>query len=301
VQFAPPSGCTLGSLPHHLKVPSMLTSQVTLTGSSPLAAIELLERLRGDDHHTPLPRRLPAARIETLPIFNSRSYRDDSAVADLLAAIAQGTSVPPLVVYPAGGRVFLMDGHMRLEAHRQWAASKGREGAFTVPVVDFEGTPTEAVLSSVERNAKHGVKLTTGERTDAAWKLVLIGRGLTRSQIEAATGVSRRTINTMRTVRRDLATAAEQHVAWVEARQAVSRSGDLTVDEMLDLREARAERLADQIARAVGARHSEDPDLMATAMYHFMGRKRAAFAGAVADRFRGEIEEGQTREEGAEF
>lgn len=293
VQMHPPNGCThVVPLNLPLGVPMRTTSKA-VHSLCPLAAIELLEGLTSGQPPL-LPRRLPASRIELLPLFNSRTYRDDDVVAGMLAALAAGEALPPLVVYAAGQRVFLMDGHMRLDAHRRWAEEKNREGTFTVPVVTFAGKPAEAVLSSIERNAKHGVRLSKVERTDAAWKLVVIDRGLTRSQIAAGSGVSPRTVNTMRSTRRELGVEAEEHSAWLDARLALTRTRDLSVDDMLDLQAARAERAADQFTRAVGSGLADEPSVLARAMLHYTGRKWDAFVEAVVALGGGEPDEDES-------
>lgn len=276
VQSAPPNGYTP-------RVPPMMP--LTEPPLAPLPAIELLERLPPCDDHKLLPSRIAASEIELLPIFNSRTQHDEDAIEGMTVTLANGDRLLPILVYRAGGRTFLVDGHMRLEAHRRWATTMGRAGAFKVPVEWHQGSPVDAVLCSVERNTKHGVRLTAGERSDAAWRLVLIDRGLTRNQITKATGTSRRTINTMRSTWRELGERAHAYQHWADAKQAITRQRDLSVDQMLDLREARAERVADQLARALGAGLSADPDLMARAMWHYMGRKRGAFAVAVREQF----------------
>jgi alkylated DNA nucleotide flippase Atl1 len=237
-----------------------------------LEGLRLLEELAKLPQEENDNRRLRCADIEALPVFNNRAAPDERAIADLVKVLTNGDKLPAVTVLRVGGRNFLIDGHQRLEAFRLHAAKAGRGGRFVVPVTYFHGTPAEAVFASIERNSQHGVKLTASERTDAAWKLVLIG-AKTRTEMTKATGVSRGWLTKMRQVMRALGDEASDHPQWHRALRAADgrNQKELTDEEYEERKRMKAERIADQVTQIVG-NHSSDPELMAMVIEAVMGR-----------------------------
>ncbi|MET3926695.1 hypothetical protein [Devosia sp. 2618] len=252
-----------------------LAAQIEVLDGEALAGLREIEKLAMQpDGDVPLPRRLPFKQIGCLPVFNNRAMADEQAIAALAKVLANGEKLPPLTVLMAGGRAFLVDGHQRLEAHRQHASKNGRGQSFTVPVVYFTGTPADAVFASIERNSQHGVKLTSSERTDAAWKLVLIGEK-NRPEIIRATAVTRSWVTKMRSVKRALGEEAADYPRWLHAlHEAEGKDMEpLTDEEFTEKKRMRAETIANQITRHIGGQHSDDPELMAMVMDIYMGRR----------------------------
>lgn len=282
--------------------PDLAVQDVPLDGEA-LAGLREIERLASmPNGDAPLPRRLPFKQIECSPVFNNRAMADEQAIAALAKVLGNGEKLPPITVLMAGGRAFLVDGHQRLEAHRLHASKSGRGQSFSVPVVYFTGTPADAVFASIERNSQHGVKLTSSERTDAAWKLVLIGEK-NRPEIIRATAVSRAWLTKMRAVKRTLGEDAADYSSWPRAlREAEGKNTEpLTDDDFMEKKRMYAEKLTDQITKAIGGQHSDDPELMAMVIDAYMGRRTVELIQHLSEGRRTELDEAVAREENAEF
>ncbi|MCB5200849.1 ParB N-terminal domain-containing protein, partial [Loktanella sp. TSTF-M6] len=142
---------------------------------------------------------LAAGKICRDPDFQFREFDHPALVRNLAGALKRGTQLDPVLIWrerdDAGkptGRHVLLDGAHRMKAYR----SLGRSGA--IPVEVFEGTRDDALEAAVAANAKAVVGLTSTERTNAAWRLVRIGTGLTKPRIMKAAGVSSGTVAEMR-------------------------------------------------------------------------------------------------------
>lgn len=232
-------------------------------------ALEGLRRLEqvvaSAEPETELPRHVQLTEIELLPVFANRERLDERLIADLGKVLANGDNLAAITVLRVDGRTFVVDGHQRLEAFRVHASKLGREKRFKVPVVYFVGTPAEAVYASIATNSRHGVRLTASERTDAAWKLVLIGEK-TRTEVIKATNVSRSWVAQMRKVKRILGEEAAEYRSWHHALKVASghQTAEISEEDYEERKRMQAERIADQIIR--GGNHSDDPELMAMAM-----------------------------------
>ncbi len=251
------------------------------------AALEGLRRLEELVSQLPpdadAPALVPLRHVEMLPVFNMREDMNERLISDLVKVLDNGGTLPPVTVLHAGAKAFVVDGHHRLEALRIHARRNGHAEDGLVPVSLFRGTPSEAVYASIMANSRHGVRLTASERTDAAWKLVLIGEK-TRSEIREATGVARSWITKMRQVKRQLGEDAADYRSWHRAlREANGRTQhELTEDEYEERKRMKAERIADQITEAIG-KHSNDPELMAMVMEVVMGRRVGEFIRHLRD------------------
>lgn len=100
--------------------------------------------------------------------------RRDSIVTDSVDryanALRNGAVFPPIVVFPLGGRLVIVDGNNRQAAARR----VGRE--FIQGFVISEETPSELIqLLTIEANAHHGVTPDTGWRVAQAFQLVSLG------------------------------------------------------------------------------------------------------------------------------
>lgn len=114
--------------------------------------------------------------------------RRDAIVADSVdrfaAAMKSGVGFPPIVVYPSGGKLVIVDGN-----NRQAAAKKaGRETI--VGIVIAEETPSELIqLLTVEANAHHGVTPELAWRVQQAFHLCSLGFTDQQAADAAAIGV----------------------------------------------------------------------------------------------------------------
>ncbi|MEU6832495.1 ParB N-terminal domain-containing protein [Nocardia beijingensis] len=124
---------------------------------------------------------------ELLPADSPRSNGEDRRHIARLAE--SDTELPPILVHRSTMRV--IDGMHRLRA-AQWL---GREH---IDVVFFDGTPAEAFLRGVELNTTHGLPLTLSDRKAAAERIIESLPELSDRAIAATTGLSARTVATIR-------------------------------------------------------------------------------------------------------
>jgi ParB-like chromosome segregation protein Spo0J len=248
------------------------------------------------------PRRVPFGQIETAAVFNSRDRLDEQKLAGLVQVLAAGGKLPALTVLRRAGRTFLVDGHYRLEAWRLHAAKNGRGTNFAVPVSVFCGSPADAVFASVQTNSQHGLALTTSERTDAAWKLVLIGEK-NRTEMTSATAVSRAWLGKMRKVKATLGEDAADFPSWPRAmREAEGRTAEPpNEDDIMGRKMAIANKLTDRVTQAIGGEHADDPVLMAMVIENYMGRRIVPLIQELQHTFREELAEAAAAELDAEF
>jgi hypothetical protein len=126
-------------------------------------------------------------------------------VRDLARIVRDGTLLEFVVVMAFGNRWFAIDGHHRLRAYRT-AEFKG-----PIPVrvehTDHRGNARvlAAIEASVALNSRDKLQMTPQDKANAAWRLVVMSaddpKPMTRKKISELTGVSSRTVATMRGVR----------------------------------------------------------------------------------------------------
>lgn len=135
----------------------------------------------------------PPAAIPMQLIDERRSRgnqaRKDPLVADSVdrftAAMKSGATFPPIVVYPHGGKVVIIDGNNRQAAARKagWESITG--------IVIAEDTPSETIqLLTVEANATHGVTPELSWRIQQAFHLCSLGFTDTAASKAAAVSVT---------------------------------------------------------------------------------------------------------------
>jgi hypothetical protein len=90
--------------------------------------------------------------------------RSGAHIAELARAL-QNTGRPfePLLVFPAGGRYYVMDGHHRLSAYE---AAKWDD---PVPVEVFQGTLEEARLAALNANSRDKLPMRREDKAEAVW------------------------------------------------------------------------------------------------------------------------------------
>ncbi len=79
------------------------------------------------------------------------------AVEDYVAALQDGATLPPVVVYYDGVAYWLAGGFHRLAAYEQ-------TGATSVLANSREGTLRDAVLHAARANTEHGLRATRADR-----------------------------------------------------------------------------------------------------------------------------------------
>lgn len=162
---------------------------------------EALERLRReaqqDNGEWGFPASLTLSDITlAIAVFQIRCGFDGSGVADhrqvhdLRRALSSGP-LDPVLVYRAGGKNYLVDGHHRIAAYRMLGGNP------EVPVRWIEGGLGAAIKASVSENSKTHLNLGQGERLAACWRLVRLG-AMTKAEIQKAAGVSDSTVSRQR-------------------------------------------------------------------------------------------------------
>lgn len=144
-------------------------------------------------------RRLPIESVRTLEsVFQPRQMEDAGAsgkhLGELKRVLHEHGKLDPISVVKAGGEWYCIDGHHRLEAYRQSAASSERTH---LPVKVFSGTLEEALQVSIKVNAPDKLNLTKEDKLEAAWRLVVLGEGSV-AQVAIVTTISERTVQHMR-------------------------------------------------------------------------------------------------------
>lgn len=236
----------------------------------------LAEEMRGLDamapDEGPMPDRMAAADLHETELFQVRAGIDSYHVDSLARALELDGDLQPLLVLRRGGRVYLIDGW-----HRKRAYEAARRGD-SVPIIEFQGTPQDALLEGQRLNKMHTLAMTKDERMNGAWKLVKLdatnaGR-FTLKQITAV-GVSRSHATFMRRVHRELGAASADYSRWKDALRAHSQQPDreYSEQEIESMIEAEAAQVADQMARQWGTRLSDKPDVFARAVEIFVGRR----------------------------
>lgn len=94
----------------------------------------------------------------------------------------------PLTVWWDGMAWTCIDGHHRMEAYRT-------TGVSDIPVAVFEGSIEDALALSAKANTRDKLQMSRGEKSNAAWHLVVVTKLSKAAQAEAS-GVSERQVNT---------------------------------------------------------------------------------------------------------
>lgn len=132
------------------------------------------------------PTGIPMALIDERRSRGNQARRDPlvaESVERFATAFRQNNIFPPIVVYPLGGKLIIIDGN-----NRQAAAKKaGREHIQGIIISDT--TPSEVIqLLTVEANAHHGVTPELSWRLKQAFHL--IGLGFSDQEAAEACGVT---------------------------------------------------------------------------------------------------------------
>jgi ParB-like chromosome segregation protein Spo0J len=214
-----------------------------------------------------LPDRLPLESITTIPdLFQPRAM-SDRHISDLVRAIENNGEVDPVTVMQIGQRVVLIDGHHRIEAYHQ----AGR--TVDIPVRFFDGSLEEAVLEAGQANSKVKLPMTSQERQDYAWRLVLLGKH-SKADVAKASGVSPSSVANMRKVKKHLGQEAFDCRSWWQARErAQGRGHEMSEEDREKWKEEWAEKVADQLAKMFSTKLTNHPEVAAMALATYFGRR----------------------------
>lgn len=257
---------------------------VTDADISLMSAQELLCWLRLAEKTTPEAEHrqtLPKGNITLLPrLFQPRQLAEHHLGA-LQRAIEAGGALEPILVWRAGTRVFLLDGHHRIEAY-------GRAG-FTgeIPVRFFEGDAVAALVEAGKANSRAKLPMDNRERMNFAWRLVTL-KELSKRQIEEAASVSNGLVARMRRVLRALedAGATPPDGWWTALSMSRGEEWDSMDQDEIDARkEEQAQNYADRLAKGFSTKLATHPEIAAMAFRIYFGRK----LDALLEEFRKEI------------
>jgi hypothetical protein len=216
-----------------------------------------------------LPNALPHADIKTMPeVFYTRGTDWSEYHVGLHCKTLQaGFEFQPLLVIRVADETILVDGHHRLEAYRRVKNSP------VVPVRYFPGTPSEALLEAVRRNAQSSIQMDGPQRHTCAWRLVLT-RLYSKRDIVRASGVSHSQVGNMRVAALELGEAAVDMPTWSQAQKAwkgKSRS-ELTDSERELWVLQQGERGAEGLRKQFGMWLAKKPEIAAQALAIYFGR-----------------------------
>lgn len=108
---------------------------------------------------------LPISAIRMDGGTQSRALLQDDVIAEYAAAMSDGVTFPPIVVFYDGSTHWLADGFHRVRAAIQ-------SGASEVPADVRQGTQRDAILYSVGANEAHGLRRTNDDKRRAVLTLL---------------------------------------------------------------------------------------------------------------------------------
>lgn len=223
---------------------------------------ELRELLPGSSAGKPDVLPLSAITIHDA-VFQPRAMSSHH-VHGLAKIIKSQGKVAPVVVWPAGDKLILLDGHHRIEAYKK------AEKTAAIPVEYFEGTADDALAKSGELNTPLKLPMTTEEKQNFAWRMETLGN-YSLNDVVVTSGASKAQVARMRAVKGKLGNLAQCFETWRAARkQAEEPEEERGSDEW---KERQAEAYADKLAKAFGNKLSTNPELAAMAFDIYFGRK----------------------------
>lgn len=198
--------------------------------------------------------------------------RDEFERADHILRMAKsirdtGEPLEPILVFPVGADCYVVDGHHRLAAYDTARWDK------TLPATVFEGTFKEAQVRALTANSKDKLRLTTEEKSEAAWRLVRqMGYSLTVAEIASASTVAPRTVHNMRRVWREVQVLAQREekplpddITWRAAMALLK--GEAPAFERDEWIAAQAHKLVELLRKAnLGVNLTKDAEITARAL-----------------------------------
>lgn len=130
------------------------------------------------------------------PQYNMLPSNDH--ILEMAKATRNTGALEAILVLPVAEQYYVMDGHHRLAAYvtAEWKGD--------IPAIVFDGSLDEAVREALRSNSKNKLPMTTKDRTEAAWRLVKLGKpGAwpdSISEIKEMCSVGKGTVDRMREV-----------------------------------------------------------------------------------------------------
>jgi len=212
------------------------------------------------------PLTLSLKRIKLWPeVFQQRrpaKFVSDAHVRTLASKAKASTNgvLDPVTVWWDGEAWACIDGHHRMQAYRT-------TGVSDIPVAVFEGSIEEALALSAKANTRDKLQMSRGEKSNAAWHLVVVTKLSKAAQAEAS-GVSERQVGHMRQVKEVLEAKSEcnlQDLSWETARQ-MAAGKEVSQEWNEDETEKRAMEMATKLHKALGTASFSQIEVFARAV-----------------------------------
>lgn len=176
-----------------------------------------------------------------------------------------GAYLDKLSVWWSGRRWYVIDGHHRLQAYKEAYANNNCR---SIPVEVFVGTLDNAIEYSTRANVKDKLPMTKLDKLEKAWKFVCMG-GRSKSDIQKITGVSKGTIDNMRTYHRqqvdqDVTKEDLLNSNWSDS---YSKGRQMEYDDAY--KDALAKDYAKKLRKVFGKELSRKPDIVALALEYY--------------------------------
>lgn len=212
-----------------------------------------------------IPKGLPFDDIKVCEaVFQHRSGNSaarEAHLRELKKALGASGGKPfdPITVFWVGDSWFCIDGHHRLEAYCYPKYEK------PIPVKVFKGSLEDAVAGANAANSKDKLPMTSEEKMNGAWRLV-IGTSLSKSRISSASGVSERSVGymrkTMTLITKERPEQALDDLTWRNAKrvaEGLELLEPLNWDD--DLMEQKAQELAKSLSKSHGRTLEAQPEI----------------------------------------
>lgn len=224
-----------------------------------LAKLERLQKLWKDSGKPRKPKALHINEITTdTELFQPRDDTEglleyETHIETLTRVAKDGRNLEPIKVFPVGDDFFCIDGHCRLAAYEKALISR------KVPVEVFKGDAYQAFAASIGGNSKDKLALSKEEKSQNAWRLVLLDRYSIAETAEIS-GRSESQIENMRKAKRQLEDAGEspESYSWQEVLK--WQRGGVLDDDFDGWKERKAQKWADTI-RGFAKPAAKNPDV----------------------------------------
>jgi hypothetical protein len=206
---------------------------------------------------------------ERVELFQPREFSyglrsvDPKWVKELARRIGIHGELDPVLVIRLGKQWVCVDGHHRIAAYRL------KNHKEPIKCEWFTGTPAEAVDESMRRNKKDTLPIPAADRSEEAWRRVLLSTG-SKKEISQACGVSSSLVASMRRAKRryesDPEFAARVDRPLLETSWGVMLLAQGHIEEKEFDLEERAEKLARTIGNRLSSLLKLDPVVTAHAL-----------------------------------
>lgn len=228
---------------------SRIKKQLTRSG----AWLDLSYQLRtGKQQPATKPTTLPLGKVKLWPeVFQQRRPAKFAQDAHIRVLASKAKSSPngaldPLTVWWDGKAWACIDGHHRMDAYRV-------AGTEVVPVMVFEGSMEDALVLSAKANTRDKLQMGRGEKSNAAWHLV-VHTSLSKAEQADASGVSERQVALMRKAKATLEGIGledMEDMGWEDARRKAAGEAERP-DWDEGETEKRAQEMATRLHKALG-------------------------------------------------